>query len=82
MEPAMCWRLVPTRSLNPFLDGDIVELEIEGLGRLTINVQDDLRRTWERIVRSDRTDRGLEPPHAPQLTVNTLKHLLGILVCK
>ncbi len=56
------------RGLNPFHDGDVVELEIEGLGRLTINVQDDLKRTWERIVRSDRTDKGLEPPHAPQLT--------------
>ena len=56
------------RGLNPFHDGDVVELEIEGLGRLTINVQDDLKRTWERITRSDRTDIGLEPPHAPQLT--------------
>ena len=54
--------------LNPFHDGDVVELECEGLGRLKINIRDDLKRTWERTTRLKRTEKGLEPPHAPQLT--------------
>ena len=54
--------------LNPFHDGDVVELECEGLGRLKINIRDDLRRTWERTTRLARMKKGLEPPHAPQLT--------------
>ena len=56
------------RGLNPFHDGDLVELECEGLGRLKVNIKDDLKRTWERITRLDRMEKGLEPPHAPQLT--------------
>src|SRR5205807_2298228 len=32
--------------LNPFMDGDTIEIETEGLGRLTIKVRDDLERTW------------------------------------
>nr|MCS5659808.1 fumarylacetoacetate hydrolase family protein [Dehalococcoidia bacterium] len=54
--------------LNPFHDGDVVELECEGLGRLKINIKDDLKRTWERTTRLKRMEKGLEPPHAPQLT--------------
>ena len=54
--------------LNPFHDGDVVELECEGLGRLKINIRDDLKRTWERTTRLKRMKKGLEPPHAPQLT--------------
>ena len=54
--------------LNPFHDGDVVELECEGLGKLKIDIKDDLKRTWERITRLERTKKGLEPPHAPQLT--------------
>lgn len=54
--------------LNPFHDGDVVELECEGLGRLKINIRDDLKRTWERTTRLKRIEKGLEPPHAPQLT--------------
>src|SRR5438477_2818190 len=34
------------RGLNPFMDGDTVEMETQGLGRLTIRVRDDLHRTW------------------------------------
>jgi 2-keto-4-pentenoate hydratase/2-oxohepta-3-ene-1,7-dioic acid hydratase in catechol pathway len=33
------------RGLSGFQDGDKIELEVEGLGRLTINVRDDLKRT-------------------------------------
>lgn len=33
------------RGLNPFMDGDRIELEVDGLGRLHFNVRDDLKRT-------------------------------------
>jgi 2-keto-4-pentenoate hydratase/2-oxohepta-3-ene-1,7-dioic acid hydratase in catechol pathway len=40
------------RGLNPFMDGDKVELETEGLGRCrTSSVRDDLKRTWARDTR-------------------------------
>ena len=54
--------------LNPFHDGDTVELECEGMGRLRVYIRDDLKRIWERTTRLDRKKKGLEPPHAPQLT--------------
>ena len=53
--------------LNPFHDGDTVELECEGMGRLKVNIRDDLKRAWERTTRLARKNKGLEPPHAPQL---------------
>lgn len=56
------------RGLNPFQDGDRVELEIEGMGRLTINIEDDLKRTWARITRSQHVESGLEGRFTPQLT--------------
>ena len=55
------------RGLNAFHDGDVVELETEGLGRLRINVRDTLKRTWSRETRLERQDKGLDPV-APQLT--------------
>ncbi|HAG56113.1 MAG TPA: FAA hydrolase family protein [Dehalococcoidia bacterium] len=55
------------RGLNSFQDGDVVELECEGLGRLRINVRDDLKRSWSRETRLDRQERGLEDS-TPQLT--------------
>jgi 2-keto-4-pentenoate hydratase/2-oxohepta-3-ene-1,7-dioic acid hydratase in catechol pathway len=53
--------------LNPFMDGDEIELEIEGLGRLQINVRDDLKRTWKRETRQDRKAQG-QAGTTPQLT--------------
>ncbi len=53
------------RGLHAFHDGDTIELETQGLGRLRFHVQDDLKRTWERETRSQRQDRGLNPL-APQ----------------
>ncbi|HEY4920901.1 MAG TPA: fumarylacetoacetate hydrolase family protein [Xanthobacteraceae bacterium] len=53
--------------LNPFMDGDVVELEIQGLGRLKITVRDDLKRTWARETRLDRHRKKL-PPITPQLS--------------
>ena len=55
------------RGLSAFQDGDRVELEVEGLGRLHINVRDPLQRTWERETRLQRQERGLGGT-APQLT--------------
>lgn len=55
------------RGLNAFQDGDQVELEVQGLGRLAIGVQDDLKRTWGRETRLERTEAGFDSP-TPQLT--------------
>ena len=56
------------RGLNPFQDGDVVELEIEGMGRLTFNIRDNLKRTWARITRFEHAESGLEGRFTPQLT--------------
>ena len=52
------------RGLHPFQDGQSVELETEGLGRLHIKIEDDLKRTWERQTRIARKEAGQEglPP--------------------
>jgi 2-keto-4-pentenoate hydratase/2-oxohepta-3-ene-1,7-dioic acid hydratase in catechol pathway len=55
------------RGLNPFMDGDKIELECEGMGKLTFNIRDDLKRTWARTTRLERTSAGHEPI-TPQLT--------------
>ncbi len=55
------------RGLSSFMDGDVVEIETQGLGRLRFNVRDDLKRTWSRETRLDRQRKGLEGPTA-QLT--------------
>jgi 2-keto-4-pentenoate hydratase/2-oxohepta-3-ene-1,7-dioic acid hydratase in catechol pathway len=55
------------RGLNAFMDGDKIELECQGLGKLAINIRDPLKRTWARETRLERTEKG----HAdltPQLT--------------
>jgi 2-keto-4-pentenoate hydratase/2-oxohepta-3-ene-1,7-dioic acid hydratase in catechol pathway len=55
------------RGLSAFQDGDVVELETQGLGRLTIRVRDDLKRTWSRETRLERQQKGQEGT-TPQLT--------------
>ncbi len=55
------------RGLSAFQDGDLIELETEGLGRLRVRVRDDLKRTWSRETRLERQQRGLEGT-APQLS--------------
>lgn len=55
------------RGLSALQDGDLLELETEGLGRLHVRVRDDLRRTWARETRLERQARGLEGT-TPQLT--------------
>lgn len=56
------------RGLNPFMDGDAIELEIEQVGRLHISVRDDLKRTWERRTRLELAEAGIPGPTTPQLT--------------
>ena len=48
------------RGLSGFQNGDLVELETQGLGRLRIHVRDDLKRTWGRETRLDRQNKGQE----------------------
>ena len=55
------------RGLSAFMNGDVVELETERLGRLRFNVRDDLKRTWARETRLDRQQRGQEGT-TPQLS--------------
>jgi 2-keto-4-pentenoate hydratase/2-oxohepta-3-ene-1,7-dioic acid hydratase in catechol pathway len=66
------------RGLHAFQDGDRIELETAGLGRLHITIRDELGRGWPRETRGERLARGLganwvgEPPaqqsgkYAPQ----------------
>ena len=56
------------RGLNAMHDGDRVELEVEGMGRLRFGICDDLKRTWSRDTRLEHTEKGLEGAFTPQLT--------------
>ena len=56
------------RGLSSFQDGDRVELETEGLGRLRVRVQDDLKRKWARDTRLQHAEKGLPGPTTPQLS--------------
>jgi hypothetical protein len=49
------------------MDGDTVELETEGLGRLRIGIHDPLNRTWKRETRLQRQEQGFSDP-TPQVT--------------
>jgi 2-keto-4-pentenoate hydratase/2-oxohepta-3-ene-1,7-dioic acid hydratase in catechol pathway len=54
------------RGLNPFMDGDKIELTCEGCGTLHITVRDDLKRTWARITRLQHKQSGGEGVHTKQ----------------
>jgi 2-keto-4-pentenoate hydratase/2-oxohepta-3-ene-1,7-dioic acid hydratase in catechol pathway len=56
------------RGLSSFQDGDVIELETEGLGRLRIHVRDDLKRTWGHETRLEVANRGAKEVTTPQLT--------------
>jgi 2-keto-4-pentenoate hydratase/2-oxohepta-3-ene-1,7-dioic acid hydratase in catechol pathway len=62
------------RGLNPFMDGDTVELEVESLGRLKFSIKDDLKRTWARKTRLQCHEEAREktpgayPDFTPQLS--------------
>jgi len=53
------------RGLNPFQDGDRIEIETEPLGRLHFKIRDDLKRTWARETRLQRQEKGLEGTTPP-----------------
>jgi len=55
------------RGLSGFQDGDRIDLETEGLGKLTFGVRDELKRTWGRETRLDRQNKGQEGT-TPQIT--------------
>jgi 2-keto-4-pentenoate hydratase/2-oxohepta-3-ene-1,7-dioic acid hydratase in catechol pathway len=55
------------RGLSAFQDGDRIELETQGLGRLRVHVRDDLKRTWARETRLERQEKKLDGT-TPQLT--------------
>ena len=55
------------RGLSALMDGDVIDLECEGLGNLSINFKDDLKRTWARETRLDRQNQGHDTT-TPQLT--------------
>ncbi len=63
------------RGLHAFQDGNKIELEVEGMGRLHINVKDDLKRTWPTETRLDRLEaakgRGENPGYVGSTTVQT-----------
>jgi 2-keto-4-pentenoate hydratase/2-oxohepta-3-ene-1,7-dioic acid hydratase in catechol pathway len=56
------------RGLSSFQDGDLVELETAGLGRLRVHVRDDLKRTWSRDTRLEHKQKGRDGAFTPQLT--------------
>jgi 2-keto-4-pentenoate hydratase/2-oxohepta-3-ene-1,7-dioic acid hydratase in catechol pathway len=55
------------RGLGALQDGDLIEMETDGLGCLRVGVRDHLKRTWDRQTRLERRLKGLEE-RAPQLT--------------
>ena len=54
------------RGLNPFMDGDKIELTCEGLGTLHIKIKDQHKRTWARITRLKHKESGAQGVHTPQ----------------
>ena len=61
------------RGLNPFMNGDRIELEIEQVGKLVFNVRDDLERKWERVTRLQMHERAAQktPGAYPDITPQT-----------
>jgi 2-keto-4-pentenoate hydratase/2-oxohepta-3-ene-1,7-dioic acid hydratase in catechol pathway len=55
------------RGLSAFQDGDVIEVETQGLGALRFNIRDPLKRTWDRETRLDRQQKSLEGT-TPQLS--------------
>ena len=62
------------RGLNPFMDSDRIEMEVEGLDKLRFQVRDDLKRTWARETRGQRQQKKLQGT-APQLTGKYAKRI-------
>lgn len=45
------------QGLGAIQDGDVIDMEIQGLGRLTVNVRDDQKREWPRNIDQRFADR-------------------------
>ncbi len=56
------------RGLSCLQDGDTVELECDGCGRLRISVKDDLKRAWGRDTRLEHAAKGLPGRFTPQIS--------------
>ncbi|MGV2181466.1 fumarylacetoacetate hydrolase family protein [Rhizobium rhizogenes] len=56
------------QGLHPLMDGDRIELEVAGLGRLSMNVRDEFKRTWKRQTRAEYEKTGQPGFFGPQLT--------------
>ena len=54
------------RGLSAFQNGDLVEFEVEGMGRLHVHVEDELKRSWGRETRLDMERKG-QPGTTPQI---------------
>lgn len=54
------------RGLSAFQNGDRIELETEGMGRLQIHIRDDFKRVWSRETRLERQEQGFDTP-TPQI---------------
>lgn len=54
------------QGLHPLQDGDVVEQESDGLGRLCFHVSDPLERTWDRHTRAEWSASGGKGRHSPQ----------------
>jgi 2-keto-4-pentenoate hydratase/2-oxohepta-3-ene-1,7-dioic acid hydratase in catechol pathway len=54
------------RGLNPYMDGDKIELTIEKIGTLHVTVKDELKRTWDRTTRLQHKESGKDGAHTPQ----------------
>jgi 2-keto-4-pentenoate hydratase/2-oxohepta-3-ene-1,7-dioic acid hydratase in catechol pathway len=53
--------------LGAIQDGDVIELEVESLGRLRVTVKDPLKREWTRETRQQRKVQGHQVLLAPQI---------------
>ena len=65
------------RGLHAFQDGNKIELEVEGMGRLHINVKDDLKRTWPTETRLDRLEAAKARNENPGYVGSTTVQLSG-----
>jgi len=68
------------RGLNPFMDGDKIDLEIDGIGKLSFTVKDGLNRKWERVTRLQMHERAAQktPGAYPDITPQVSgKHAQG-----
>ena len=65
------------RGLSALHDGDVIELETEGLGLLRTPVRDELKRTWTRETRLQENEKRIERGEAPAPTGVPAKQLTG-----